>query len=96
MAVETKTLEKYLIEVRRIAEHREAVLIARTEAHRVREVGFNDSAAQIDKKLERSDSEYRLVKTWRSMQDEAVRQGKADYIIMDGVTVQQDEYFISL
>ena len=71
-----------------------AMLIARTEAHRVREVGFNDSAERIDKIMQDNNSEYRMVKTWRNVGDLAVRKtDKANHVDMEGQTVLADEEF---
>lgn len=71
-----------------------AMLIARTEAHRVREVGFNDSAERIDKIMQDNQSDYRMVKTWRNVGDLAVRKtDKANHVDMEGQTVLADEEF---
>ena len=71
-----------------------ALLIARTEAHRVREVGFNDSAERIDKIMQDNKSEYRMVKTWRNVGDLAVRKtDKANHVDMEGQMVLADEEF---
>ncbi len=71
-----------------------AMLIVRTEAHRVREVGFNDSAERIDKIMQDNNSEYRMVKTWRNVGDLAVRKtDKANHVDMEGQTVLADEEF---
>lgn len=89
MSTMARRIQKYVDQ-----DYRKSVLIARTEAHRVREVGFNDSADSIDKKLAENDSEYRLVKTWRTMQDGAVRHTNlANHRDMDDVSVLQDEDF---
>lgn len=89
MSTMARRIQKYVDQ-----DYRKSVLIARTEAHRVREVGFNDSAARIDKKLAESGAEYRLVKTWRTMQDGAVRHTNlANHRDMDDVSVLQDEDF---
>ncbi|MBR5823742.1 MAG: hypothetical protein IKY67_06335 [Paludibacteraceae bacterium] len=63
---------------RRISEqldkdYRRAVMIARTECHRVREAGFQDSSARISEKLKETDSDYVMTKTWMTMNDGAVR-----------------------
>jgi hypothetical protein len=74
--------------------YRKAMLIARTEVHRVRETGHNDASQSIDDALANADSEYRMVKTWKSMRDSAVRKtNKADHRKMDGQTVLQHEEF---
>lgn len=74
--------------------YRKAMLIARTEVHRVRETGHNDSSNSIDKVLESNDYAYRMVKVWRSKQDIATRRtNKANHVKMHGQTVLQDEDF---
>lgn len=89
MSTMARRIQKYVDQ-----DYRKSVLIARTEAHRVREVGFNDSADRIDKKLVENNAEYRLVKTWRTMQDGAVRHTNlANHRDMDDVSVLQDEDF---
>ncbi len=84
---------------RRISKHveqdyRKSMLIARTEAHRVRESGFNDAAGNVNTILTDNNSEFRMVKTWKTMKDGAVRHTNlANHVEMDGVTVIQDEDF---
>lgn len=74
--------------------YRKAMLIARTEVHRVRETGHNDSSQALDKKLAEADYKYRMVKEWRSKQDNATRHTKlANHIEMHGKVVLQDEDF---
>lgn len=74
--------------------YRKAMLIARTEVHRVRETGHNDASGAIDNTLATADSDYRMVKIWKSMRDSAVRKtNKADHRKMDGQVVLQDEDF---
>lgn len=53
--------------------YKNAVLIARTEAHRVREAGNNDAAVAVDKELQGGTTDMRMTKTWRTMKDERVR-----------------------
>lgn len=53
--------------------YKNAVLIARTEAHRVREAGNNDSAVAVDKELQGGTTGMRMCKTWKTMKDELVR-----------------------
>lgn len=75
-------------------DYKKSMLIARTEAHRVREAGFDDSAAHLDKVMQDSGSEYRMVKIWRNMADGAVRKtDKANHVDMEGQTVLADEDF---
>lgn len=72
----------------------QSMLIARTEAHRVREGGFNDAASRIDEVLKDNNSEYRMVKTWHNRKDSAVRHTNlANHVQMEGQTVLQDEQF---
>ena len=52
-------------------DYRKAVTTVRTETHRVREAGLNDSAAELQSKIEGSGLVYASI--WRTMQDEAVR-----------------------
>jgi hypothetical protein len=74
--------------------YRKAMLIARTEVHRVRETGHNDASGSIDRTLSEAGSEYRMVKIWKSMRDEKVRKtSKADHRKMEGQVVLQDEDF---
>lgn len=53
--------------------YKNAMLIARTEAHRVREAGNNDAAMAVDKELQKGTTGRRMVKIWRTMKDERVR-----------------------
>lgn len=76
--------DRYSTMARRVSDrlnmdYRKSVRIVRTEAHRVREAGAQDSAAAIQDKLKDADSEYRLVKIWRTAQDERVRPQRAAY-----------------
>lgn len=88
--------------------YRRSVMIARTECHRVREAGYQDSSERIYQKLKDSDSDYVMVKVWKTMQDMAVRpyriKGKKgqktfvkskgpDHTKMHGVMVLVDEKF---
>lgn len=75
-------------------DYKKSMLIARTEAHRVRELAFNDSAVHLDKVMRDSGSEYRMVKIWRNMADGAVRKtDKANHVDMEGQTVLANEDF---
>lgn len=75
-------------------DYNKSMLIARTEAHRVREVGFNDSAERIDRIMQDNGSDYRMVKIWRNKGDKAVRNtDKANHVEMEGQTVLADEEF---
>lgn len=98
---------------RRIADsldgdYKKAVRIARTEVHRVRESGHNDSALQIDETLQNGMTGLRMVKIWRTMKDERVRpqvrkrtkhgwttviRGSANHMKMEGQTVLANEPF---
>lgn len=74
--------------------YRKAMLVARTETHRVRETGHNDSAMEISNALEEADSDYRMVKIWRSMHDSKVRHTKlANHRKANGQVVLEDEEF---
>lgn len=104
--------DRYTTMAKRIAEnldgdYKKAIRIVRTEAHRVRETGHVDAAHGIDTVLQ-NNSEFRMVKTWKTMKDERVRpqqwrrtkkgakksMGKgANHIKMDGQTVLADEPF---
>ena len=53
--------------------YKNAVLIARTEAHRVREAGNNDAAVAVDTELQNGTTGLRMCKTWKTMKDERVR-----------------------
>ena len=53
--------------------YRNAMLIARTEAHRVREAGNLDGALAADKGLQSGTTGMRMCKTWFTMKDERVR-----------------------
>ena len=75
-------------------DYRKSMLIARTEVHRVRETGHNDSCGDVDNILKNADSDYRMVKVWKTMQDGAVRNTfKANHVKMNGQMVLQDEKF---
>lgn len=74
--------------------YRKSVLIARTEVHRVREAGYQDSAASLNEVMKKGTTSLRMVKTWRTMKDERVRKtSKANHRKMDGVTIGIDEEF---
>lgn len=90
------------------SDYKKSVRIARTECHRVREAGFQDSSQRISEKLQESGSDYVMTKTWKTMQDMAVRpyrrKGKKghksfvmgsgpNHVKMQGVTVLVDEPF---
>lgn len=74
--------------------YRKAMLITRTEVHRVRETGHNDSAQALDHKLAEADYKYRMCKEWRSKQDRVTRHTRlANHVKMHGKIVLQDEDF---
>lgn len=76
------------------SDYKKAMLISRTETHRVREAGLNDAANGINNILKANNSEYRMVKTWHNMSDGAVRNAShANHVDMEGQTVLQDEMF---
>lgn len=95
--------DRFSTMAKRIAEsldgdYTKAVRIVRTEAHRVRETGFNDAATAIDETLKKGTSGYVMAKTWHTMQDERVRpqkqkRKKYNHVKMDGVTIPQNELF---
>ena len=79
-------------------DYKKSIRIVRTEAHRVREGGFNDAASDINAALKKGTSGYVMAKTWRTMQDSRVRPNrqkskKYNHEKMDGVTIPQDELF---
>lgn len=53
--------------------YKNAMLIARTEVHRVREAGHLDGALYADKELQNGTTGMRMCKTWMTMKDERVR-----------------------
>lgn len=85
---------------RKVAKHldddyKKAANVVRTEGHRVRETAFDDAANKSDEALKRTKSGYRMVKTWRTMKDGAVRStDDANHVKMEGVTILQGEKFI--
>ena len=89
--------DSYTTVAKRIAksvnnDYTKAMLITRTETHRVREQGFEDSGRAAQNDL--VGTGYVLSKTWQSMQDSSVRHtGDANHVKMDGVTVLADEDF---
>jgi len=66
-------------------DYRKAIRIARTEAHRVREMGNMDAALRVDEELQKGSTGLRMVKTWRTMKDEKVRPQRAAYKRKPGV-----------
>ena len=94
---------------RRISEqlnkdYKKATQIARTECHRVREAGYQDSSERISQTLKDVDSDYVMVKIWKTMQDLSVRpyrkkgktfvKGKGpNHVNMQGKMVLVDELF---
>lgn len=89
--------------------HRKAILITRTEVHRVREAGHLAQAQVLNEDLRKGNSRFRMVKQWMTMKDERVRpnywyktkkglkKGKrrtgANHVKMHGVIVEEDELF---
>lgn len=71
-------------------DYKKAVRIIRTETGRAREAGHLASAKEINGALEQGTTSVRMVKTWKTMKDGAVRD---QHKSMDGVTVPMDEYF---
>lgn len=79
-------------------DYTKSIRIVRTEAHRVRESGFNDAATDINEALKNGKSGYVMAKTWHTMKDSRVRpakqkRAKYNHIKMEGVTIPQDELF---
>lgn len=89
-------------------DYNKSIRIVRTETHRVREAGFQDASMRIQEHLDEADSDYVVVKTWKTMKDGAVRpqrlKGKKghktivigrgpNHMKMHGVTVLVDEMF---
>ena len=89
-------------------DYRSAVRIVRTETHRIREAGYQDSSERLSQVLKDNDSDYVMTKTWKTMDDLSVRpyrvkgkkgsktfvKGKGpDHVKMHGVTVLVDEFF---
>lgn len=73
--------DRYDTMARRLTErvnvsYRKAVLISRTENHRVIERGHLDSAKSIDETLQKGSSGMRMTKKWMTMKDGAVRPQK--------------------
>lgn len=105
--------DRYTTMAKRIAkqvdgDYNKAIRIARTEAHRVRELGNYDAAVKVDAELQNGTTGMRMVKTWKTMKDERVRpqrrrRGKkgwstkmgkgANHMKMEGQTVLSDELF---
>lgn len=74
--------------------YKKSMLITRTETHRVKEAGYNDAAKEVDDVLRDDESDFRMVKVWRTAQDDAVRKtNKANHKDMQGVVVLQDEEY---
>lgn len=90
------TMSKRIVNRTNVAYSR-AERIVRTETHRVREQGFNDSATEINETLDNGSTSMRMVQTWCTMEDERVRGRKkgqkANHVKMDGVSVLVGEEF---
>ena len=116
VAVSLMNGDRYDTAARRIAElldsdkgaYKRAVRIARTESHRVREMGNHDAALRVDEELQKGTTGLRFVKIWRTMKDERVRpqrrrRGKKgwttkmgsgpNHMKLNGQTVLEDEPF---
>lgn len=86
--------DRYSTMARRISDqldmdYRKSVRIVRTETHRVREAGAQEGAEAVQEKLKAADSEYRLVKIWRTMKDERVRPQRKAYKRKAGVKARK-------
>jgi hypothetical protein len=67
-----------------------ALRIAKTETHRVREVASHESAMNADRQG------VKMIKTWKNMDDEKVRETKkANHVQMEGQTRKEEEMFVS-
>lgn len=82
-------------------DYKKAIRIARTETHRVREVGNHDAAVFVNDALKNSTAGVQMMKTWRTMKDERVRPAKAkgrnqkyDHRKMEGISIPIDEEFM--
>lgn len=87
--------DRYETMARRISEkldrnYKTSILIARTEAGRVREAGHLASAKNINDKLVQGESGVQMTKTWKTMRDGAVRDHHRS---MNGKVAQMDEAF---
>lgn len=71
-------------------DYKKAIVIARTETHRVREAGNHDAAKDVNDTLKAGNATVELVKTWKTMKDERVRSTHSD---MEGVTIPVDDEF---
>ena len=88
--------DRYETMAKRIAksldgDYKKAIRIVRTETGRVREAGHLAAAKDINSALDNGSTDYRMVKTWKSMKDGKVRDTHSP---MNGITVAMDEYFI--
>ena len=86
--------DRYSTMARRISDqldmdYRKSIRIVRTETHRVREAGAQEGAIAVQEKLKNADSEYRLVKIWRTMKDERVRPQRKAYKRKAGVKARK-------
>lgn len=87
--------DRYETMAKRIAtsldgDYKKAVTIVRTEAGRAREAGHFESAKSINDTLKGGVSGMRMVKTWKTMRDGAVRDTHSP---MNGVTIEIDQDF---
>lgn len=71
-------------------DYKKSIRIVRTEAHKSREKGLNDSAQECAAAVNRGDSGLVMVKIWRTGQDARVRD---THSAMEGVMVLTDEEF---
>lgn len=67
--------------------YRKAITTVRTESHRVREAGYNDSANECHRELK--DHGIVMVKTWHTMKDEKVRPQRPAYKRKSGVKARK-------
>lgn len=66
-------------------DYKKAIRIARTETHRVNELGKNESAKSY------MEQGIIMTKTWKTSQDERVR---SSHVVMEGQTVKANEDFV--
>ena len=75
-------------------DYEKSIRIVRTETHRVREDGSFDAAHDLNETMKLGNSGYRMVKKWKTMQDERVRKTKkANHVKMNGKITEMDGYF---
>ena len=71
-------------------DYKKAIRIARTETHKVREKGLNDAAIECSNAINQGKSGLIMVKVWRTMKDQRVRDSHGP---MEGEIALVDEEF---